>query len=205
MYLTDMSLDFQMCGSWELKSGTIIVTDPSYQRCYTERNAAEWTIASAYPGALGLWESAIQIGKDKAANRVCMLISWHSKAGCLHDIIHRDDWLPEIDQVGVDTGMLGIFDYKQYPVDPDEKDGEGDFFGHVCNIMWSDQKASTISVDGDPIGVVTSSGWGDGIYTVRSLWNRDWRVGLAITFISDQSTFPEYRIERGRIKRSLSL
>lgn len=79
--------------------------------------------------------------------------------------------------VGVDAGLCGFFVNK-----PDYDDDAWDKF---CDDLEEIDKGGCKNIYHTDEGFFTSSGYGDGTYTVRILMDREEKVGLMVTFIEE--------------------
>lgn len=86
--------------------------------------------------------------------------------------------------VGVDSGQAGIFDYDYFVKNQPDNDFDNleSWYRRVCDITCSDEDCGVI----DNLGVVASSGYGDGTYDCYAAFNDNFEVvGLRIVFIED--------------------
>lgn len=93
-------------------------------------------------------------------------------------------------EVGVDSGQAGIFDYEyyaKYHTDCKKSDHvDDDWYDKVCDLTLSRESAGTI----DNLGLVSSSGYGDGGYTCWVSTNEDGKVNaIRIEFIVDEEDY----------------
>ena len=100
--------------------------------------------------------------------------------------------------VGVDTGMAGIFDYKYYRDDDSVAGYEYYKKDYMCDLVESGEKfyavcATLTEFDPKlimactlPNGVVSNSGWGDGLYKVYTCKYNDKIVGIKIRYMNDK-------------------
>lgn len=83
--------------------------------------------------------------------------------------------------IGVDSGQCGIFEADYYEHNqPDNDYGNPDsWYRRVCNIACSSAQAGTV----DNSGVVTRSGFGDGIYSLYTAKENNKIVAMKVVFI----------------------
>lgn len=153
-------------GTFEVKSGRLIVSDPCYDRdvkCIVEGVAN------------GTWDAAITLEYDSVAELSV------AKVGSK---ITRDQVIEPVKfDVGVDSGQVCIVDEEVYPQgDPGEVDDLTTFYGRACQ--------STEIELGDIIenqrGVNVRSGDGDGTYEAFVARDKDDRiVALRVVFIEE--------------------
>lgn len=81
--------------------------------------------------------------------------------------------------IGVDAGLAGFFNDK-----PDYSDGEWE---QLCDVLNRRDEMGYLPAYFNDCGFFSSSGWGDGVYAVMELLNKDKtkRIGLSIIFIDD--------------------
>lgn len=155
-------MDTIKAGMFKVTSGEVCVNDP----CYTEdlekikaRNG-EWT---AYANR-GL------AGKDD--ERVFAFICVHGKnpdalrKALAGEFPHRDAMTVKDVARSVDSGQLGVFDTKVYPVGSTK--ARDKWYDRVCDITAS---GTCGTVDGK--GFVTESGFGDSVYQVQVSCDKD--------------------------------
>jgi hypothetical protein len=153
-------------------SDKVVVSDP----CYEVDNGWNMTLNRVKEG-----EYIVDIRMKN--NRVSSI--------ALRHIDHEDC---KINQpkggIGVDSGQVGIFSYDTYRNDSIFADQDSDFaakedcvedgdlwYGFMCDFTLSEQQWGAYDN-----GVVTSSGWGDGVYTLNVAMNRNKIVGFRIEF-----------------------
>ena len=149
-----------MLRSIELLSGTVIVSDPCY-------SLGTWCQGVLNNVKAGIWAPKIEIVKMPGwGNRVSYLAATHM------DYLKASDLVETVKckfEVGVDSGMAGIFDVRTYRNDFLIKNEVrvydfkrfGYYWLRACgDLALSEDHAGTL-----PGGVVSSSGYGDGSYT----------------------------------------
>lgn len=98
-------------------------------------------------------------------------------------VVHTDyapsdlTWEPVEGEAGVDSGQCGFYDDAKYPEDRGDY-GDGGFYDQVCDDTLKGEAARR------PHGVFTSSGLGDGGYTVLAGKTADGEiVGAVVVFL----------------------
>ena len=90
-------------------------------------------------------------------------------------------------EVGVDSGQAGIFDYEyyvKYHMDATEREHvDDDWYDMVCDLTYTDYFDGNMT---DSLGLVSSSGYGDGGYNCWTAKNEDGRiVAIRVEFITE--------------------
>ena len=166
-------------GEFEIKSGEVIVSDPCY--------------------AMGTWCQGLVRNVKNG--------TWVADVACLEEsgrnaflVIHHKDYImpmgtvwEQLDfDIGVDSGQAGFYDYAGYKKDdsvpnsiknslgfdlnePGEK-----FYAYNCDLTLKTEHDAGVL----PTGVVASSGYGDGSYTISIVKDEDRKVvAMEIIFI----------------------
>lgn len=138
-----------LMGMWTVSSGQIVVTDPSSELCEITNildnvKKGRWYIFTVVSNE-GVW-----------GTRVAALITYH--VNTVMDL----DKLVKAGSVGVDTGMAGVFDLLQYPNEAGRYDEEGAFM--CCAFNATDIHGGCVTYNGNDMGCVSRSGYGDGLY-----------------------------------------
>lgn len=142
-------------GTFEVKSGTLRVTDPAYFRASAGKNDL--------PAATGPWraESIVEI-MGQWGPRVSELWAWAERHGVDRDNVVADAGFI----VGVDSGLAGFFD-----VSPSAEE-------ETTRLDFSEASCALVQAAGPPqaalvkdFGVVSFSGAGDGGYYCKMLKN----------------------------------
>lgn len=139
-------------GGFEMKSSTILVSDPSYKKSYAGTAKPSLANLSKIVSRVkkGKWSGYVLKNKEKNS-RVWSLVA-------MSDDVKSTDlkkWI-SIGDVAVDSGMMGIFDMKYYPEDV----RDSDFYEKVCQDVDSKHQAIIY----DKFGVISMTGYGDGSY-----------------------------------------
>ena len=149
-------------------SGKVIVSDPCYQR-------GTWCMAENVPIRPGRYATYIITSDEgKWGERVAAVIAVHLE----HTKPHNAKWTSLGYDIGVDSGQCGIFDDTAYPVLSGESSNESRFYEQCCQIT-SDGQGGVLNARN---GIVSSSGYGDGLYRLFCQHNRRERVALMIDF-----------------------
>ena len=143
-------------GSFKVSCGQIRVSDP----CYEKDSDSGLTVDNVLNGQ---WFAYFDYAQT--ANYVARFFAVHSdyyRDASVYD-------LKEIGCVGVDSGQLSMFDKVYYDENQGGEYGELDtFYGKCCKIT-EDKDCGVL----DNVGVVSSSGYGDGSYTVCVCLNNE--------------------------------
>jgi hypothetical protein len=142
--------DSVLIGTFTVSSGTLIISDPCYPMDEEHLGAMSIVLNTKN----GEWEAYVTYNEE---GRVAELVIYH------------EDLEPEIlgtyesPENFVDSGQMGIFDYDAYPdCDLGQEQGEyGEpgFYDDCCEA--SDGDAGIVR----GTGVISSSGYGDGVYS----------------------------------------
>jgi hypothetical protein len=132
-------------------SGPLRVSDPCYDKKTAEGLASN---AGTIPAVSGEWHSSAVL--SSGSDRIASLTVW--ARGSPHPDV-AGAWEPAPFSAGVDSGQCGIFDDSRYP-EGEERD---ELFGGTLPGAFG---LVDLGISGRPIGVVSSSGDGDGVYDV---------------------------------------
>ena len=130
-------------------------------------------------------------GKYNCTVEYCYDNFWGTRVSAI-DVINESYNANEIDyvetnfEVGVDSGQAGIFDYIYYVKHHENESGarilDDDWYDKVCNITIAKESSGTI--DGN--GLVSSSGYGDGLYWCYVAYDIDDKIiAIRIEFITE--------------------
>lgn len=152
-------------GSFEIKSGKVIVSDPCYGR-------GTWCQGTLDNVKKGKWNSKILT----VDGRVAALIASHES---ILNLNYIDSYSGIISSfvVGVDSGQAGIFDLPEFHSDDDDYDDPESWYRRCCELTLK-----TLAGIIDNSGVVSSSGYGDGGYDCKTLSKDNEVVGIMIDF-----------------------
>ena len=161
-------------------SNKVIVSDP----CYSIPTWCQTVLTDVLPGRY-----ISQVNEDPETDRCAELL-----------VIHEDYYQKHLDyfdhsSCGVDSGQLGIFDAASYRSDAaaagistlridfsipsNAQDGDA-WYEKMCKITLGEP----LRYGAYDTGVVSSSGWGDGMYPLQVARNDDGQiVAMLVTFI----------------------
>jgi hypothetical protein len=134
-------------GSFEVTSGKVIVSDPSYD--FVSDPKSNWPINFTSPALNGTWTGYIY---DWIVKRPNIMVVHHND----YDIGNAKvtyKWGPT---VAVDVGIMSVVDFSKYPKREEEED----------QLDWCEENIFPVAKPAGKIngGYVSSSGWGDGSY-----------------------------------------
>lgn len=156
---------YKEVGTFEVKSNRLVVSDP----CYTLGTRCMGELKNPRKGK---WTACIKLSDEKYwGSRVAELIATYHDAN-----LDFETWVQCDFEVGVDSGQAGIF--SEYPDEPDDNT-EGTWYYDCCKLT-------------NPAGVllggaVSSSGFGDGVYTAYKIEKDGEVVAVKIVFIEDET------------------
>lgn len=165
-----MSINYY--GNIQINSDKIRVTDPCYDKesnvCYIIDNIVpgSWK-ATAIIKDTGMWGKRVHTLTIRNVDSYTAVL----KLSKIHEV------------VGVDSGQAGFFVEEFYPNTQEE--GES-FYDKACSLTCSNDKGGIINDGTKDIGVVSRSGYGDGLYDLVLTKGEDGKVyGATIIFISE--------------------
>lgn len=167
----------QTLGHFRVTSGSLRVSDP----CYTPDTTCAHTIKNARNGE---WNAKIMISDEKSwGNRVARLVVWHPTAD-IRECEYRARMISS--NIGVDSGQAGFFDGDYYTKHHDsDYNLEGGFYHACCNATLGDDANPRLADTVKSIGVCSSSGFGDGCYSLYTAEQGGEVVMAFIDFIGD--------------------
>ena len=163
-------------GKFVLKDATVVVSDPCYKK-------GTWCQAVLDNVKVGTWKALVK-EKDKI---IVELVAYHND---VKNTSYLDEkWEEQPFYIGVDSGQAGFFQESVYRNDntsldiPDyfgdeEKSYEGGRWYGACCSVTSRNNAGVIEG-----GVVSTSGYGDGCYTLYTVEKDDEIVAMKIVFV----------------------
>lgn len=171
---------------FEIKSGAVVLSDPCYE-------LGTWCQGLFFNVKNGEWRAEVE-HVESFGRRVAKLVSYHKDYPTTADDIKADGVLLPFDG-GVDSGQFGHFDHEGYRkdetivgVERNAKEPENiicedePWYSICCDRTLTGESWGTI-----PLGVVSSSGYGDGSYDTYGITNEDGQyVGFATFFITDE-------------------
>lgn len=171
-------------GTFEVTGGTIMCTDPCYDR-------GTWC-QKEVPAKDGRWiAAAVMSDEGSSGVRTARLQVKHED----YDGPDRltDGGEPVDGSFGVDSGQFGFYDGARYPQDPGDYKGGG-FYTRVCAVHDYEEAGKYKANGMVDEGPVASSGYGDGSYDVYAVWEDGRVVALEAVFIDDESDDDEDNI-----------
>jgi len=175
-----------MENTFEVVSKALMISDP----CYVKGTWCQFELNNVMNG---IWEYEI-VTKDMGdwGNRAVKLIARHKEYFAQRNI-PVEKFI--INELGVDSGQLGIFDYDHYRRDSQFKEGSmpihdyGDaeedgrkFYGFCCDLTLEETHGGVI-----PYGCVSRTGFGDGCYEGQGFKDVAGKVVcVEVTFIEDE-------------------
>jgi hypothetical protein len=159
-------------GEWKPASSKFIVTDP----CYDIQSCAHVYVIINNVVTDSIWHAFV----DEEEGRISNLV-------VLSDTLDRSGtWKMLNKKIGVDSGQAGIFNLVDYPQSRSTGyyGNTSTFYGQCCKSTLSAEQVGIVSYGQyGPIGVVSSSGWGDGSYQVSFRKNNDGKIdGIHINY-----------------------
>lgn len=161
-------------GNFKTISDKLRISDPCYSR-------ETWCSGAVENAKIGSWLAYV-LKSDEClwGKRIAELHAYHDDYA--NHLTHTRNWQPVDFEVGVDSGQVGIFDEEAY------RGGTHDeWYDECCNVTLSSSGAGIILG-----GVVSSSGYGDGVYTAYTLRNEDAEIiGVKVVFIEPEEEVDE--------------
>ena len=159
-------------------SGKVIVSDPCYDRklwCAIKDIAVKPGNYAAY---------IVKSDEQDAGVRVaCIIVVLAERVQLL-----KNDWELLHGSIGVDSDQCGIFDDTIYPLDKEslgKYDDIDTFYGECCKRILSGFQGGVLK---SYKGVVSSTGFGDGVYHLFCQYHEGERVALMVDFgLADRS------------------
>lgn len=154
----------------------VCVSDPCYDRTV-------WCMTQLHNVKCGTWDAEVCKGCiDSFGERIYVLSLYHQSC------VHNKNNLLWIDYgtLGVDSGQMSVVDdryYRRGEDSVDSPDAAEAFYTTCCNITLSDFGAGLYCVNDQAVGVVTSSGCGDGVYSLQVAIENEEIVAIQINFM----------------------
>ena len=171
-----------MKNMFKVTGNALLVTDP----CYTRGTWCQGILADVCQGD---WQGQVEVmSRERTGwgDRVSKLIVTH---GSFYTREPSDvgTWHVADFEVGVDSGMAGVFDEGRYPQGDTGAYRELDtFYGRACAVVH-DEKDDTVMAGVVDEGFLSYSGFGDGGYTCEYHRNAAGLVDfVSITFIDEE-------------------
>lgn len=185
MYPGEGKITEILLAEFDITSGKAHFTDPCY-------SADTWCANFNMKTKCGKWLARGYVGSTGSffGDRVVMLELMHRDHMTpeLEDLPGDDDWDWDVQACGVDSGIMGMFDAEIYG--GGEYDEPGTFY-HACCHRGKDTKDINKAVASTPIapifgkGVISSSGYGDGMYPLGIRRNENGEVTNAVVVFVD--------------------
>lgn len=157
-------------GYFMVESGCLIVSDP----CYNDDPHMPIRI----PAINGKWWANIRRNNEGRVSELYAVLD----IPIAHELFPRS-----VGNAGVDSGQMGIYDEAsaftgktEAPYQNFESSGHSDWYLMCCQRTLREFDAGTI-----PNGVVSSTGYGDGCYTVKACYVEGKAYYVEIRFIED--------------------
>jgi hypothetical protein len=174
----DTNMDTKFIGTFELTDKNVIISDPCYEK-------GVWCQGKLDNVKTGTWNAVVK----EEDSRIAQLIAYHSDISDI-DSLNRK-WKRQSFSICVDSGQAGFFqedkfrngatslDLPDYFNNDEEAENEERWYGVCCNITLSRQMAGVLEG-----GVVATSGYGDGCYTLYTVVDKNKEViAMKIIFI----------------------
>ncbi len=158
----------QHVGTFEIKSGSVYVTDPCYE-------PGTWCQGLVKNVLCGKWKASVIIENTSLGwgNRVHELNVVHEAYEDIEIFMDKQTFV-----VGVDAGVAGFFDSDKWV----GRSSDEDEYSRLCEMTHDLEQAGCTDY-----GVISSSGFGDGAYDCFVGKNKEGKVVcMSIIFISDE-------------------
>lgn len=194
------NIELEYVGEFEVESGKIIVSDPSYE-FKDEKTGFE--LNTVIPVNNGKWEVYIKkFPQDKTRINELIIFNGDNNDNDVDNVDNVDDiiniintnnnWI-KIAMIGVDSGQAGFFDLKHFRKDSDVKttdiipsyvtvDDKGDKWYAMCCGKTYNEKTKEYDLGIISYGVVSSSGYGNEYYGLYSIKYNNKVIGLKMIF-----------------------
>jgi hypothetical protein len=187
-YLPPECVTCKPLGKFQCDNGKLFVTDPCYSRETIETGRIGVTLDAVKTGVWwAVFRNSVTYPERVAELSIIHESIYPPTEPLKLDKYEQDGWWG----LGVDTGQAGFFAQKHYP----EGDVTGDyddrstFYGMCCFITCDTPNRAGIIASSPTTGcgVVSSSGWGDGLYDLYLSKDDDGNVCAArIDFLVDE-------------------
>lgn len=171
----------------EITSNKITLSDPCYE-------LGTWCMIQDIPFPNGVYR--VHAEKQDIPNwgeRVCEIAVYNKDIVPENEGREMDILWEELDgEVGVDSGMAGIYDSEYYKKSHKENSVDENWYNEVCNIFDVFERVHYGVKDNSC--VVSSSGFGDGGYTAYIGKLGDKTVAAKIVFI-DETDFEDEEVD----------
>lgn len=150
---------FEDIGTFEVKSGNVIVSDP----CYQDGDGG------LYRAKNGTWKASVRRSDEG---------TWGVRVAALrvtHESFHGEP-TTVIGSAGVDSGQMSVSDGELFHLLP------GDDYDKACKLTLRPESCGIV----DGYAAVSSSGYGDGSYEIRAAQEHGGAlVGIEVVFIHE--------------------
>lgn len=168
--MSNVMLKRKLVGKIEVPDGLVDITDP----CYNKKVWCRMNDVKVVPGTYNCYA---YYGETKYCGNRCWITQIVLADGPYDEIaedkIHSGRSWRVVGEIGVDAGLAGFFNHK-----PDFNDEE---WYALCNEMSSKDEFIRKFANGGQ-GFWTSSGLGDGVYTVYAIRDKGKIIALEIRF-----------------------
>lgn len=159
--------------TFQVSSGKLKVTDP----CYSPDT---WCTATLDHVKNGTWHASVtRENQGVWGNRISMIEVYHDSQ---KNRRHRLKYQWRDSNIGVDSGQAGFFDYQTFVNIKINESLDNSFYNEVCEL----------TLGADQFGIkdfyaVSSSGYGDGVYSLYVAEQNGEVVAARIVFIDEDS------------------
>ena len=160
-------------GTFEVKGNSLVVSDPCYEYGLFGCSILTNVLSGNYTAY------AIYSDDDRVATLQIIHENYsNSKINYFNGELYSSD-------IGVDSGQAGFFEEEYYKENQGGEFGDKDsFYGKCCDLTLSEVQGGII----DNRGIVSSSGYGDGSYSLYVIRNEEEKVVITwIDFIDEES------------------
>lgn len=170
-------------GKFNISTGKVVVSDPIYE-------IGTWCQAVLENVKNGTWNATIeQSNEGDWGMRNAVLTALHETAVDFEE----SDWIPSDAQIGADSAQAGIYDFDFFGNDDKTGPIQNKFGFPVLKKGDKFKFANLDMTDGEEcagvfeFGVVSRSGFGDGVYLLETLADeKETIIGIRIVFIDDE-------------------
>lgn len=167
----------KLVGRFMVESGTLIVTDPSYS--IDEKNSRQVILSNVKKGE---WKATVSYTEEDLVENLQVFYGENKSV---------NKWENYKDMIAVDSGQAGIFDISFFGKDSNIPFEMKNIYNIDINspgskyyVACADATATDLQGGVVPGGAVTTSGYGDGLYKVKVIYNTAQEiVGVKIVFI----------------------
>ena len=158
---------------FNVKSGKLRVTDPAY-------DLSVWCAATLDKVKNGVYHVNVDHeNKGVWGDRISQIEIYHDS---VKTRLNRLKWHWRDSNIGVDSGQAGFFDYEEFRKVKDNEQLDNTFYNEM-----SEYTLSTDQYGANEFGAVSSSGYGDGVYSLHVAELNGEVVAARIVFIDEDS------------------